>query len=99
MANKKTTGNPVKDGKRGPGRPKGVRNKTTQAAKSMIEEAAERLGGVNRMVKWVKEAPENERAFWATIYPKLLPLQVSGSGENGEHMHKVLVEYVAANNS
>jgi hypothetical protein len=24
---------------------------------------------------------------------------VVGSGENGEHMHKVLVEYVAANNS
>jgi hypothetical protein len=51
------------------------------------------------LTAWAREAPENERAFWATIYPKLLPLQVSGSGENGEHMHKVLVEYVAANNS
>jgi hypothetical protein len=77
MGNKKTTGNPVKDGKRGPGRPKGVPNKTTATAKSIIENAADRLGGADRLVAWAKEAPENERAFWATIYPKLLPLQVN----------------------
>jgi hypothetical protein len=29
---------------------------------------------------------DDERAFWATIYPKLLPLQVNGPGENGEHV-------------
>lgn len=71
--------------RQGLGRPKGSRNKTTAAAKAVIAEAAERLGGVDRLVVWAKEAPENERAFWASIYPKLLPLQVNGSGENGEH--------------
>lgn len=97
MENKKTGGNPVKEGKRGPGRPKGARNKTTMAAKTMIEEAAERLGGVDRMVNWVKEDPANERAFWSTVYPKLLPLQVSGPGENGEHtvVHKITRELIA----
>jgi hypothetical protein len=27
---------------------------------------------------WAKEDPVNERAFWASIYPRLLPLQVTG---------------------
>jgi hypothetical protein len=67
------------------GRPKGSVNKTTAAAKSVIEQAAEGLGGAGRLLAWAQEAPENERAFWATIYPKLLPLQVHGSGTNGEH--------------
>lgn len=31
-----------------------------------------------RLEAWAREAPENERAFWVTIYPKLLPLQVTG---------------------
>lgn len=66
-------------GKPGPGRKKGVPNKTSAAAKDVIAEAAERLGGVNRIVVWAKEAPENERAFWSTIYPKLLPLQVNAN--------------------
>lgn len=66
--------------RRGRGRPAGSQNKTTRAAKDAIAEAAEKLGGVNRLVDWAKEAPENEKAFWSTIYPKLLPVQVSGEG-------------------
>lgn len=60
--------------KRGPGRPKGSQNKVGKAAKEVIAAAAEGLGGLDRLVEWAKSAPENERAFWATIYPKLLPL-------------------------
>ena len=74
MANKITAGKP------GPGRPKGSQNKVTKAAKDAIAEAAEQLGGVNRIVAWAKEDAQNERAFWATVYPKLLPLQVTGDG-------------------
>lgn len=61
------------------GRPKGAQNKTTKAAKEMLAEAAEKLGGVDRMVKWAKEDPANERAFWATMFPKLLPVQVANA--------------------
>ena len=67
--------------RKGAGRPKGSPNKMAKSAKDAIAEAAESLGGAARLVDWAKEDPLNERAFWATIYPKLLPLQVSG--ENG----------------
>lgn len=62
----------------GPGRPKGIPNRTTTAAKEAIALAAEKLGGPERLVEWAQEDPINERAFWTSIYPKLLPLQVTG---------------------
>ena len=71
----------VGDGTPGPGRPKGSVNKTTAAAKSVIAEVANRLGGADRMLKWVKEDPDHEKAFWTSIYPRLLPLQVAGDAE------------------
>lgn len=64
----------------GPGRPKGVPNKTTQMAKDAIALAAEKLGGAERLVAWAQEDPANERVFWGQIYTKLLPLQVTGEG-------------------
>lgn len=72
--------------RKGAGRPKGSVNKTGAAAKAVIEEAAAELGGASRLLAWAQEDPANERAFWATIYPKLLPLQVNGPGKDGEHL-------------
>jgi len=40
--------------------------------------AAAGLGGSERLLAWVKEAPENEKAFWTTIYPKLVSLTLAG---------------------
>lgn len=62
------------------GRQKGTPNKSTQAAKDAIAQAAAELGGAARLVEWAKADKANERIFWGTIYPKLLPLQVSGEG-------------------
>jgi len=62
------------------GRVKGTPNKVTTAAKDAIAQAAEALGGTERLVAWAQEDPQNEKVFWGTIYPKLLPLQVSGEG-------------------
>ncbi len=67
-------------GKKTGGRVKGTSNKVTGLAKDAIALAADALGGKERIVAWAKEDPLNERAFWATIYPKLLPLQVTGEG-------------------
>lgn len=63
-----------------PGKPKGAKSHTTRTALEAIALAAEGLGGSARLQEWAKEAPENEKVFWGTIYPKLLPLQVSGEG-------------------
>ncbi|TNE54814.1 MAG: hypothetical protein EP341_05630 [Sphingomonadales bacterium] len=68
-------------GNAGKGRPKGSRNKTTLAAKHAIAKAAEDLGGAERLVAWAQEDPANERVFWGTIYPKLLPLDVTSGGD------------------
>jgi hypothetical protein len=64
------------------GRPKGALNKTTTAAKEAIAMAAEGLGGTDRLVAWAQEDPLNERAFWANIYPKLIPVTLAGDKEN-----------------
>jgi len=72
------------------GRKKGAPNKLTALAREGIERAAHALGGAERLAKWAKEDSVNERAFWTTIYTKLLPLQVTG--ENGgpiEHKHSM----------
>lgn len=76
----------------GMGRPKGVLNKTTRTAKEAIALAAEKLGGAERLVEWVQEDPQNERVFWGTIYPKLLPLQVSGEG--GAPLIQPVIQFV-----
>lgn len=69
----------LEPGKPGPGRPKGSPNKIARQAKDLIAAAAEGLGGLDRLIEWAKESPDNERAFWMTIYPKLVPLQVNGT--------------------
>ena len=62
------------------GRPPGSKNRVQAEAKAVIAEAAAELGGAKRLLAWAKEDPKNEYAFWATIYPKLLPLTVTANG-------------------
>ena len=64
------------------GRKKGTPNKVTQAAKDAIAEAFQRIGGVDRLVDWIKEDPKNETAFLTGVYPKLIPVQLAGDAEN-----------------
>ena len=68
--------------KSGPGRPKGAQNNTTRAVKDAIAYAAEGLGGADRLIDWAKEDPANETAFWTQIYPKLIPVTLSGDEDN-----------------
>jgi hypothetical protein len=74
--------NTTKFGAGNPGKPKGAVNKTTKTAKEAIALAAEGLGGVDRLIAWAQEDPQNERTFWGTIYPKLIPVQVAGDPDN-----------------
>jgi hypothetical protein len=68
-------------GKKTGGRQKGTPNKLTSIAREAIELAAAKLGGAMRLAEWAKEDPANERAFRTSIYPKLLPLQLSGPND------------------
>lgn len=81
--------NTTKFGKGNPGKPKGALNHTTRAAKDVIAKTAEMLGGAERMLEWVQEDPANERVFWGTIYPKLIPLKVEGDKDAPLQVHIV----------
>lgn len=62
----------------GRARARGSRADAPLTARDALALAAERLGGVERLVAWVQEDPGNEKTFWSSLYPKLLPLQLSG---------------------
>jgi hypothetical protein len=66
------------------GRKAGAQNVATLAVKQMIACAAAGLGGTARLIEWAKESERNEYAFWVHIWPRLLPLQVQGTGARGE---------------
>ena len=54
----------------GPGRPKGVPNKTTASIKSAISESFDKLGGVPSLVSWGDEHPTEFYALWGRLAPK-----------------------------
>ena len=60
--------------KAGPGRPKGSKNKATQAIKDMVLGALEAKGGQEYMER---QAEENPNAFMSLV-AKILPTQVTG---------------------
>jgi hypothetical protein len=59
----------------GPGRPKGIPNKTTQSVKEAIERAFEKLGGMDYLVHVGKTDP---RTFCALL-GKLLPTKLANA--------------------
>ncbi len=65
-------------GNAGKGRPKGAANKTTAIAKDALSYAFNKLGGQDGLVKWASANEENRKIFYQTIWPKLLPLQMTG---------------------
>lgn len=79
MADEKLT---IGNGKPGPGRPKGVPNKTTTLLKEAILRAANEAGGggENGTVEYLTlQAYQNPAAFMSLL-GKVLPMQVAHSG-------------------
>jgi hypothetical protein len=74
----------VKGMKKIGGRKKGTPNIATKSIRLAIQEVAQGLGGIRRLIEWAQEDPKNEFAFWTSVYPRLLPLQIAGSGPHGE---------------
>jgi len=89
-------GDPVRAGRCRPRRPpttKGPPKTVTAAAKDAIARAAAELGGHERIVAWVEEDPKHEAIFWSSIYPKLIPVQLSGEG-GGPIEHGITIRFV-----
>jgi hypothetical protein len=53
-------------------------DRLSRPAREAIAAAAVDLGGTERLVAWVQEDAKNESVFWGSIYPKLIPLQLTG---------------------
>lgn len=59
---------------------KGSPNKTTVLAKQAISDAFEKLGGTPALVMWAEKSDDNRKVFYSQIWPKIIPLQVTGEG-------------------
>lgn len=79
MSEKETAG--IGKGTPGPGRPKGVPNKTTALLKDAILKAATDAGNGDMAEYLRAQAAANPGPFMALL-GKVLPLQVTGDGEN-----------------
>ena len=67
---------------------------TRLAVREALSLAADRIGGVDALVKWIRRDRENERIFWSVIYPKLLPLKVDGEVEMGSRMAAMVATWL-----
>lgn len=81
MTVKETGENLIGKGKAGPGRPKGLPNKTTQLLKDAILKAASDAGDGDMVTYLTRQAKENPGPFMALL-GKVLPMQVSGDPDN-----------------
>ncbi len=80
----------VGDGMPGPGRKKGVPNKTTTQLKEALLEAATAAGGKGGLVGYLTtQAMKNPTSF-LPLLGKVLPLDVAGPGKNGAHVFQII---------
>ena len=64
-------------GKKGrSGRPTGAMGFKRIQVHDAVQIAAHGIGGVDRLIAWIKSEPYREDIFWRDIYMKLLPLQI-----------------------
>jgi len=76
----------------GPGRPKGIPNKTTRMLKEALLQAAEEAGGKDGLVGYLRtQATANPGPFMSML-GKVLPLQVTG--EDGGPVQITRIELV-----
>ena len=78
----------------GPGRPKGSVNKTTSLLKEAIILAAEKTGdaGVGGLTGYCQFLAREEPKAFAALLGRVLPLQLEGTGANGEIVFKTVYE-------
>ena len=73
-------------GKPGPGRPKGVPNKSTTLLKDAILQAAHEAGGDEGLAGYLRQQALDNPNAYLSLLGKVLPLQVQGSAKDGSHV-------------
>ncbi len=74
------------------GRPRGAKNKMTVAISDMLQQALERVGGVDYLVEQAKANP----GVFLSLVGRLLPLQVTGKDGQAlisapvQHIHQIM---------
>lgn len=68
----------IGEGKPGPGRPKGLPNKTTALLKDAILQAATEAGGDGGMVAYLKARAVDTPGPFLGLMGKVLPMQLTG---------------------
>lgn len=79
----------VGDGTPGPGRPKGVPNKTTALLKDAILQAAHKAGGDGGMVQYLTEQAEKNPGPFMSLLGKVLPMQITGEDGGAIQIAKI----------
>lgn len=96
MASKQVNDTARKPPNAGKGRPKGSPNKTTALLKDAIIQAAELTGedqnGKGGLVGYCQFLARDEPKAFATLMGRVLPMQIEGTGENGEIVFKTVYE-------
>jgi hypothetical protein len=92
---KETAKNVIGKGKAGPGRPKGVPNKTTTLVKDAILKALDEADPEGAVAYLKKQATANPTAF-LTLVGKVLPMQVEHSNPDGTMKQPTTIQIVAA---
>lgn len=75
-----------------PGKPKGAVTKVGKEIKDMILTALELAGGESYLLERAQD-PKTQAAFLGLV-GKAMPLQVKGTGPNGEHVFERIVREV-----
>lgn len=73
-------------GRKTGGRQPGTPNKVTSAFKAAVLDAFDKLGGTKALTKWGKDNPTE----FYKIAARLIPHEVVGAGDNGEHLIKTV---------
>lgn len=67
------------DGTPGPGRPKGIPNKSTKAVKEALELAFEGIGGVPALQKWAGDNTTDFYKLWVKMLPTDIKAEIAGT--------------------
>lgn len=80
----------IGEGRPGPGRPKGVPNRTTTLLKDAILQAATEAGGPDGLIGYLKFAAADSPAAFMSLLGKVLPMQINHADADGDKIQFII---------